>query len=317
MSEKLLRVGLVGHGHLGKWHGQKIHAHEMTNFTCIVEPNEKAWADIKKSYPEINLVRTVSESLELCDAYIVSSPTIFHHEITKELLSNGKHVFCEKPLTSTYDQAKEVNSLAKEKNLVLQVGHSERCHEAWEKLDLISKFTSNPSIVNLTRVAPFKGRATDVDVVQDLLIHDIDLLLYLFKTNPMAVTATGEKIRTKHWDYVEAVFEFEGNLKATIIVGRNNIEEVRSLEVINAQGMARVDLMNRVVKVADKDSNEVETVLEYEGRDHLAIEQDHFYHSILKNKEVFVDGDAGVKAVFYVNKVLESLEKKERVLCQM
>tara|TARA_R110002072_G_scaffold534_6_gene3828 strand:+ start:8198 stop:9154 length:957 start_codon:yes stop_codon:yes gene_type:complete len=310
-----VKVGLIGHGHLGKWHAQKIEVHDETEFSSIIEINETQWAEIKNLYPNVQIFKTVEESFEYCDAYIVSSPTAFHYEIVIKLLKAKKHVFCEKPLVSTLDQAKEVNQLAKENKAILQVGHSERCHQIWERLGEFKDFLNQPSLINIERVAPFKGRATDVDVVQDLMIHDIDLLLYIFKKEPIALEAFGEKIRTKYWDYVKSIWYFDDGMKATITVGRNNISEVRNLEVISKNGMIQFDLMNREVKIADKNKESVEIIAKYEARDHLAIEQNYFYQSILKDRPVFVNGDDGVKSILYIEKVLESLDKKEKVLC--
>src|SRR5690606_12256678 len=139
-----------------------------------------------------------------------------HFELVKYLLDNNKHVFCEKPLCSNDEEARKLKEIASTKDLVIQVGHSERFHEAWEILR--SKFQSlkSPYTVRINRVAPFKGRATDVDVVQDLGIHDLELVLQLFTEIPVSVSGSGLKIRTKNWDHATLKVELQNGSEAIV-----------------------------------------------------------------------------------------------------
>src|SRR5690606_27312243 len=118
----------------------------------------------------------------------IVTPTSTHFELCDYLVKQGKHVFCEKPLCAFYDEVLKLETVLKE-DKVLQVGHSERCHKAWEVLKEEFSEISAPWALKINRVAAFKGRATDVDVVQDLMIHDIDLLLFLMKKKPISVKA--------------------------------------------------------------------------------------------------------------------------------
>lgn len=312
-----IKTIIIGYGFLGKWHAQKAAAlTDQCELVAIVEtfaPNiEKAKVD----HPQVKVLNHWQEIAQDFEAAIIVTPTSLHHSVAMELLKAGKHVFCEKPLASTTTQSKEIENLAKEKKCILQVGHSERCHQAWEKLSPYLKSITKDSIIRINRYAPFKGRATDVDVVQDLMIHDIDLVLWLSGKDIKSVTAWGAKIRTSHWDHVTAELRLQDNVTAFITVGRNHVEEERSFEICSENGLVKVDLFRNTIAYAPKGevSEGVFTRIEnYDKRDHLLIEQKSFYESILHNKNPMVTGLEGVKAVEVVEAVLASLSSQSTV----
>lgn len=313
----LPRVATIGFGFLGKWHAQKAHALDgLCDFRAIVETFPQGQEAARTAYPQIKVVSHLADVMPEIDAAIVVTPTSMHHAMVKELLMGGKHVFCEKPLCSTSAQARELEALASEKKLYLQVGHSERCHAAWETLRPRFLKMAGPLSLRLDRFAPFKGRATDVDVVQDLMIHDIDLMLWLFNRNPLRVRAWGHKIRTDNWDHVTAHFSLENGAEAIITVGRNHTHEARALEVMNQQGMVRVDLFANKIQVAP--AGEVSpgvftTEESYSKRDHLLLEQEAFYRTISTGVPLMVNAAEGRRAVEWVEAVLKSLESGEVV----
>lgn len=312
-----VRTATIGYGFLGKWHAQKAAAlSELCELQGIVEKFPAAQAVATANHPQTPVVADWKE-LDI-DAAVVVTPTSFHFSVAKELLLAGKHVFCEKPLCSTAEQAIELENLAIEKKLVLQVGHSERCHQAWERLRPQFTKYEGPVSLRIDRFAPFKGRATDVDVVQDLMIHDIDLMLWLFGRNVRSVRAWGHKIRTQHWDHVTAQFTLADGMEATLTMGRNSVHEVRALEVFHASGSTRVDLFANKVQTApagDVSPGVFTSEETYEKRDHLLIEQAAFYSSIIHKAPAMVDATAGRKAVEMVEAVLKSLATGESVKC--
>lgn len=310
-----INVAVIGYGHLGKWHSQKAHGLDDAHLVAIVEPFEANKVSAKEAYPDVKVVDKIEDVINEIDAAVIVTPTSTHYELAKYLLSKGKHIFCEKPLCSTYEQTVDLKNYIGEK--VVQVGHSERCHQAWEQLR--EKFQKLPAkkTIKITRHAAFKGRATDVDVVQDLMIHDIDLMLYLFGERPMSVSSVGHKIRTDKWDHVTTHFRFQSGSEVIITSGRNHVEEVRALEVMSDKGCYKVDLfLNKILFATDSQNEDGSFVEEspYEKRDHLLIEQENFYRSIIDKKAPMVTYQDGVNAVFYVTKVLESLDKEEVVI---
>ncbi len=311
---KKVKVAVLGYGHLGKWHCQKVDAHkEVAEFVAIVEKFPAGQEAAKTNHPHAKIVSDVKEVINEIDAAFVVTPTSTHFELVKYLLENNKHVFCEKPLCSNDHEAAELLKIAKDKNVVLQVGHSERFHEAWEKLrDRFQKLTP-PFNIRINRVAPFKGRATDVDVVQDLAIHDLDLVLHLFKQKPVSITATGHKIRTNNWDHASITVKMEETCEAHIVVGRNAVKEMRDLEVISKEGMVTVDLFtNKILEATNSTFADGTFVKEeaYNKRDHLLLEHKHFYESIQTGKPAIIGLKDGLNAVHLVDCTLKALESK-------
>lgn len=309
-----ISVAVIGHGYLGKWHCQKVQVLDEANLVAIVESDLSKHDELCKLYPQTRICSKVEDCLDLAKAFIVVSPTVHHFELCKKLLANQKHIFCEKPLTATCAQSKEL--LGMKRDQVFQVGHSERCHQIWENQNLLAPFLED-ACVEITRVAAFKGRATDVDVVADLMIHDIDLLYYLFKEYPSKVISKGFKQRTNRWDYVCSTFFFESGVKATVQVGRNDTKEVRELVLRNSQGTLRVDLVNNEVSSAfGKEDNPQEYVQKssYPKRDHLLLEQQKFYQSIIHGSQPFVSIEEGHRAMEIVDGVLKSLENQSQIV---
>lgn len=304
-----IKVAVIGYGHLGKWHAQKVdHYKEVAELKYIVEKFPSAQEAAKAAHPHATIVSDISECINDIDAGVIVTPTSFHYDIVEYLLKNNKHVFCEKPVTETAEQALRLKEILKDKNVVLQVGHSERFHQAWEKKEELKEFFEAPSKITLTRVAPFKGRATDVDVVQDLMIHDLDLLVHLFEEIPTSVDAMGFKMRTNRYDYVSANFKFNSKNRATISVGRNQTTEVRELEISNKAGTLLVDLMRNEIKIArgSEEGPEFVKIENYPKRDHLILEHQHFYDSIINKKPAIVTLEDGIVAVKLIDKVLMS-----------
>lgn len=307
-----VKVAVIGCGYLGKWHLEKAMTLADSEVIAAVDPSPETREAMAAKFKGLKVVASIDEVMDQIEAGIVVTPTSHHYEIVNKLLENNKHVFCEKPLTSTHADALRLKQLLADRNLVVQVGHSERCHQIWEQKELYQEFLSGSGHARIKRYAPFKGRATDVDVVQDLMIHDLDLLSMLWNEVPVKISATGYKIMTNHWDHVHAELEYPSGRKAAVTVGRAHVEEKRSVELVNENGVCKVDLMNQEL-LRSKKGQEVE-VFSYERRDHLLIEQKSFYKSILENHQVLVDIEDGLNAVEMIEDVLKSLETGESVV---
>lgn len=301
-----VKVAIIGYGHLGKWHTQKAQACEKSELIAIVEVNDQRHAEIKESYPNIKIVCDLSEIINEIDAGVIVTPTSFHSSIVLELLNANKHVFCEKPLCSNLDEANQISELAKsKKELVLQVGHSERFHQVWENFrDDFLKMKDG--MIQMTRISSFKGRATDVDVVQDLMIHDIDLLYYLFGSEVEAINGQGIKSLSQHWDHVNTLMNLSRGNKAFFHMSRNSCSEERSLRVSDSQGEVYIDLMRNHFEKRNA-AGELVAEGDYPKRDHLLEEHKCFYYSIINKEKAVVNLDDGVKAVKLMHKVLEGL----------
>jgi len=172
-----LKIGVIGAGHLGKFHIKNLKEIETCDFVGFYDVNEDT---AKKIQEEFNVKAFVSldELLENVDAVSIVVNTKYHYDVSKYCLNKGKHIFLEKPITETIEQAEELIQLANSKNLKIQVGHIERFNPG---LLSLNNFKLNPAYIQSERLAPFNPRGTDVSVVLDLMIHDIDLVLSLIK----------------------------------------------------------------------------------------------------------------------------------------
>lgn len=314
---KKVRVAVLGYGHLGKWHCQKVAAHtEMADFVAIVEKYPQGQEAATANHPDVKVVSDVKEIINEIDAAFIVTPTSTHFELVSYLLENGKHVFCEKPVCSNDLEGKKLDEIAGAKDLILQVGHSERFHEAWDILKERLKSLPTPFTVRINRIAAFKGRATDVDVVQDLAIHDLDLLMHLFKEKPVSINAHGFKIRTQKWDHASIQVEMEEGCHALITVGRNHVKEIRDVEIISRDGAIYIDLFNNKIMEASSSQYEDSSFVKessYTKRDHLLLEHGFFYKSILEGKPAVVNLQDGLNAVHLVDCSLKSMDQSSSV----
>lgn len=309
-----IKVALIGHGHLGKWHAQKVEQSEHADLYAIVDFSKQTREQVKKLYPDAYVTKELKEILNQIDAAIIASPTSFHADTAKLLLENNIHVFCEKPVSDNLNKTYELEKLSQTKSdLVFQIGHSERCHKIFDDKAIRNTF-KDAFYLNFKRLAPFKARATDVDVVSDLMIHDIDLMLWLTDKKVNCVEAIGKKYVTDHWDYVQARFHLPG-LIVDISAGRFNVEEQRQIDCMSNSGHMRIDLANNKYLFNQSDNNEMVS-LSYEKRDHLKLEQEYFYQSILHNGPAFVGINEGREACYYIEQVHRSLKQGSAINCK-
>lgn len=313
MVEKT-KVAIIGYGHLGRWHLDKSLSLDDVEVVGVVDPAPDTAQKISERGHDVAVYQDLADVIDRIDAGIIVAPTSYHFALAKKLIENDKHVFCEKPMTSTYEEACKIQDLLKGRQCIFQVGHSERFHQVWNELDGYRSYFSGPLHLFLERQAAFKGRALDVDVVQDLMIHDLDLAFFVLREMPISIRAEGHKIRTKHWDYAKAELKYASGKSVQIISGRNHTQEVRSLNVIGPQGGMTIDLLNQqfLIASAESSTNYVQAS-SYAKRDHLLEEQVCFFHSIREGAEVVVNIDDGMRAVFLVSKVLESLDTGKEV----
>jgi len=311
-----VKVAVIGYGHLGKWHCQKVEVlKDLAEFVAIVEkfePNQKL---AKQNHPQVKVVSELSEVIHDIDAALIVTPTSTHASLVAQIVKEKKHIFCEKPVCSNDQEAKILSGLSTD-GLVIQVGQSERFHQAWETLKQEIQKISSPFSLRINRYAPFKGRATDVDVIQDLGIHDLDLINFLFPDQIVSVQCQAFKIRTNHWDHAKIYLKLKNQSKVEIVLGRNHVKEQRELELISSHGTIVVDMFQLKISKAPSGQYDDGTFVKeesYEKRDHLLIEQKYFYESILNGSKAIVDLSQGLKAVHLVDLALKSAETGEEL----
>jgi predicted dehydrogenase len=321
MEKGKIRVALMGHGHLGKWHLDKLKANSQVEVVGVVDPSEQSCWEVNERHPDTPCFGEIATIIDRIDAVIIATPTSTHYAIIRALMERGIHIFCEKPLVTRREEADSLlafaNTLTKEgqKLPVIQVGHSERMHFIWEQRKELSQFFNQPGLVRIDRLAPFKGRACDVDVVADLMIHDLDLLLYLFDEHPLSLKSYGFRSISEHWDSVTTTLNFLSGRVATLTVGRNYTVERREFEIINSAGTLQIDLYQRKVRYSDNSRKGPEVIKEFEypARDHLKLEQDLFFQAIQNKTPSAVTLSQGVSAVRLTESVRQSLISGEQL----
>ncbi len=311
---KKVKAAVVGVGHLGRFHAQKLSAlNDLVEFVGIFDLNE---ARLKEVCQELGTqsLSSLDEVIEKADAVIVASSTPSHYEICKKLLSHRRHVFVEKPITQTSKEAVELCELAEKNSLVLQVGHVERFNPA---LLSVRKKLKDPLFIECHRLAPFKVRSTEVDVVLDLMIHDLDVILSLIKSPPVKVSAVGTPVLTKKVDIANARIEFENGAVANVTSSRVSQNTQRKFRVFQQDQYLSIDFQSGEVNLLTKTGewNEEELPLEAESfslekGDALMEEARSFVQAIQNGTEALVTGRDGLRALKLAEEILEDAERR-------
>ena len=239
-----MNVGIVGLGHLGRIHLKLLV--EIPDFKVkAIYDIDKNVMDKMSYQNDITLCNNYDELLQLCDVVLIITPTPTHFELASKAIKSGKHVFIEKPATDNPDDTKTLSSLAKEAGVIVQVGHVERFNPAYTAA---KAFINNPLHIEIERLACYNERGTDVSVVLDLMIHDIDLLLNTIKSKIKKIYATGSSIVSKTADVAFARIEFENGCVANLKANRIALTNVRKMSVFQKNTFIDIDLLNKITK---------------------------------------------------------------------
>jgi predicted dehydrogenase len=295
-----LRVGLIGAGHFGRFHALKLAAASRAVLAGVYDPDaERAQA---VAWEAGATVLGLEALLAASDAVIIAAPAEFHFELAAQALRAQKHVLVEKPIAATLDQAAALGALAAAGGLVLQVGHLERFSAAYGAV--IGRM-GKPLYIEAVRIAPFKPRGTDVSVILDLMIHDLDLILALIDAPIDHVDAVGASVASAHEDIANARIRFGNGAVATITASRISLKTERKMRIFSQNGYLTVDFAERKLTLIGRDIGMKlpgfeEFGVEQAGwvdHDSLAAEHEAFFASVLDGAKVLVDAEAGRRAL--------------------
>lgn len=236
-----LRTAVIGVGHLGRIHARILSTHEGFSLRGVVDPSEE---NRRTAVAECGAAAFAhhSEIPEAIDAAVIATPTRFHHALALELLQRGIHLMVEKPLAATSAEAEELVAVAHRHGAVLQVGHIERFNPAFSAAQ---PHLQRPKYIEALRRGPFSFRSTDIGVVLDLMIHDIDLVLALVRAPLERVDALGAALLSRHEDVAQARLTFADGCVANLSVSRASRTPVRTMQVWCERGMANLDFATR------------------------------------------------------------------------
>ena len=317
----MLNIAVIGAGHLGEFHIKLLKSSKLFNLIGFFDPNKSRVKEIIDKY-NINFIE-IDKISSLVDAVIISTPTSFHYETAVKFLDNKKHVFVEKPITSTIEQANKLIEIKKNNKLIGQVGHVERFNSAFLNI----KNALNPMFIESHRLSSYPSRGTDVSVVLDLMIHDIDIVLSLVDSKITKISANGTKIISSSPDIANARIEFENGCVANLTSSRLSLKKMRKMRVFQTDSYISLDFdsgSSEIIKIKDfdgknkyamtiHDSEGVEKEIQIENVKNEkinSIEEEHknFYYSIINKEDPIVSFEKGRNALKLAIEILKIIE---------
>ncbi|HPH61332.1 MAG: Gfo/Idh/MocA family oxidoreductase [Candidatus Cloacimonetes bacterium] len=327
----MLRIGIAGVGRLGRFHAGKFLADPRCALAGVYDIDATRGREAARDF-KVTAFNSQAELLAACDAVDIAATTSAHYELAKAALLAGKPVFVEKPLCAELAAAEELVGLAEKLGLSIQVGHIERFNPV---ILAAEKHISAPLFIESTRISSFQPRGTDVSVVLDLMIHDIDLILDFVNSPLTAVRANGAGILTPSLDIANARLEFACGAVANVTSSRVALKQERQLRFFQKNAYVSLDLIARQGSVI-KRGEDSETLLQKmmrgdtrvkpeelihaqrldpgpEARDALALELESWVDAILNSSKPLVDGEAGLRAMRAAALITDAINQQPKV----
>ncbi len=301
-----LRTAVIGVGYLGHFHAQKHKANPLIDLVgvCDFSPSQANKVAVELGTKAFN---TPKDLLSKVDAVSIAATTSAHYEIAKLFLNAGIHVFVEKPIAATVAQAEELVNLAEQKKIKLAVGHIERFNPSIVEF---KKHLKNPVSLEFIRQGPFKTRGSDVSVLHDLMIHDLDLLLWLSGSEISSFEATGTTLLSKTTDVATAYIKMKNGLESFISVSRAAPTGQRSIRALELQQVLFANTgtmeLQKVEKGSEAEPMKV-TSWTVDRKDALQLETEAFVNCVLKDEKPQVTGEDGLKALAWIEKIHQKI----------
>lgn len=318
MSNRVV-IAVVGLGHMGSLHLQKFSNIEEVEIAFVCDSNEDRAKEISEKYSCSYVTEYNSIPIDKVQAVIIASDTLTHFDVGKYFLSQGIDVLIEKPIASTVEQARELVSIADSHSCILQIGHLERFNPVFVKL---KEALTRPRYFEVKRITPFRGRGADVDVVLDLMIHDLDLLLDLIGEDVIKIDAVGIPVLTPNVDLAQVRLEFVSGIVANLSTSRVALGSERTMRVFQPDEYLHVDFQNRKFKLARKlnDDGPIPQIHfeeeNYEQSDALYSQALSFIDSVRKRGKVIVSGLDGLRTLDIAEKVASSIKEAAGKFCE-
>ena len=326
---KKLNIGVVGTGHLGKLHTKMFKEIENCNLVGINDSNIEQAKIVGKEF-DVKVFESINDLLNQVEAVSIAATTSAHYDLAKICLDAGKHIFIEKPITATIPQAEEIVELADSLNLNVQVGHIERFNPALVSME---EYINDPKFIQTDRLAQFNPRGTDVAVVLDLMIHDIDIILSLIKSKVESIEASGVAVVSDTLDIANARIQFENGAVANVTASRISQKKMRKMRIFQRDGYVALDFVTGVsevytllpvdqkvkegfisfgeIGVGDKKKRLVYEQPEQKEINALKYELQLFVNSVLNKEEPVVTGNDGLRALRVAKIILDKIESSK------
>lgn len=320
-----VRIGIAGVGHLGKLHLKNLL--EQKNAICsgIFDIDQQKAQQIAEEF-KVQAFSSLDELFKFSDGLIIATTTSNHYEVGKLALENNLHIFIEKPITSTIEEADELIQLAKKRNRFIQVGHIERFNPAILSLE---KYELSPMFIQSDRLSQFNPRGTDVAVVLDLMIHDIDIILHLVKSEVEKIDANGVAVVSDSIDIANARIQFKNGCVANVTASRISQKKMRKMRMFQKDAYITIDFLQglseiyRLVKpdeetlgisygeigIGEKRKKVIYEQPEIPEVNAMKYEQELFIKSIMTNTSPVVTGEDGKKALEVADYIIKVIDK--------
>lgn len=307
-----LKAAVIGVGYLGRFHAQKYASLEDVELVAVVDASAERAAEVAAEVG-CKALTDYNELLAEVDLVSIVVPTQYHHQVGKAALEAGCHILLEKPITQTVEEAEGLIALAGEKGLVFQVGHLERFNPAIMALQGVLK---EPMFIESQRLAPFKPRGTDVNVVLDLMIHDIDIILSMVPSGIKVVNSVGVPVLSEEVDIANARLQFENGCVANVTASRASREAVRKIRIFQQDAYISIDYQERKISIFRKDGdgmpipglpNVTAEEKSFEQGDALLAEIRSFVDAVQSGGEPLVSGEDGKLALELAMKINRKL----------
>jgi len=321
----MLKVGVFGVGHLGKIHLNNWKEIEGVELIGFYDPSQQIASEVSDKY-KLPQFENSEQLMDACDLVDIVAPTTEHFEISKLAITKGKHVFVEKPLANTMDEARELLKLAKEANIKFQVGHVERFNPAFLAL---KGYSINPMFIEVHRLAQFNPRGTDVSVILDLMIHDIDIILNLVNSNVKYISANGVAVMSDTPDIANVRIEFDNGCVANLTSSRISMKKMRKMRLFQKDAYIGIDFLEKKTEVIKLNTPEDKQVFTFDietnnGKKTIAIanptialgnaikmELEAFVNAINQGIETPVTILDGFRAMDIAHQILEKINYQE------
>ena len=317
----MLKIGVVGVGHLGKFHlnnWKEIGGIELVGF---YDPDDDTASEVSEKY-QLPRFLDADALINSCDALDIVAPTTFHFEWCEKAIKKGKHVFVEKPLANTMKEARQLVKLASESGIKFQVGHVERFNPAFLA---IKDLELNPLFIEVHRLAQFNPRGTEVSVILDLMIHDIDIVLSIVKSDVKSISASGVGVMTETPDIANVRIEFDNGCVANLTSSRISMKKMRKVRLFQKDAYIGIDFLNKkteIIKLKEpQDSNVFAFDIETPGGkktiavanpaipevNAIRMELEAFRNAILDNTRTVVSEIDGLMAMEVAHQILKKI----------
>jgi len=322
MNDNQVRIGVIGVGHLGQHHVKHYKTLDNVELIGVFDIDRERSSEISKKF-DVKVFDNLNSILEKVDALSIVTNTEHHYKIAEKCLKSKKHVFIEKPITAMIEEADKLLSMAEQNKVLIQVGHIERLNPA---LLALNKYEIKPKFIEIQRLAPYTSRGTDVPVVLDKMIHDIDILLSLVKVPIKKIQATGLSILTDSIDIAHARMRFEDGTVASVMSSRIARDEVRKIKIFQKDLYATLDLLigsTEIYEVVNDETSKYKMTIpfDYKGNtkligyhkpdlskgDPLRMELENFILSIQGKQQPIVSGKDGRDALEVAIKIQEMI----------